>query len=86
MIGSGKTPPHDVAHIQFKSRIAFKLVWTPANDYESFVLVNDDGELLNAGTPTGKLPEFYSRMRNYREVEGSKYGVAAEEFGQKKKD
>lgn len=27
MIGSNKEPPQDVAHIQFKSRIAFKLVW-----------------------------------------------------------
>jgi hypothetical protein len=29
MIGSNKSPPQDVAHLQFKSRIAFKLVWTP---------------------------------------------------------
>lgn len=27
MIGCNKEPPQDVAHIQFKSRIAFKLVW-----------------------------------------------------------
>ena len=27
MMGSNKEPPQDVAHIQFKSRIAFKLVW-----------------------------------------------------------
>ena len=29
MIGSNKSPPQDVAHLQFKSRIAFKLVWSP---------------------------------------------------------
>jgi hypothetical protein len=28
-IGAGKSPPADVAHIQFRSRIAFKLVWCP---------------------------------------------------------
>lgn len=27
MIGCNREPPQDVAHIQFKSRIAFKLVW-----------------------------------------------------------
>lgn len=27
MIGCNKEPPQDVAHIQFRSRIAFKLVW-----------------------------------------------------------
>jgi hypothetical protein len=27
MIGCANDPPQDVAHIQFKSRIAFKLVW-----------------------------------------------------------
>ena len=46
MIGSGEDPPNDVAHTQFLSRIAFKLVWVP-DDYESFVLVDDDGGLLN---------------------------------------
>ena len=38
-------PPQDVAHLQFKSRIAFKLVWCPPN-FEKFVLVDDDGELV----------------------------------------
>ncbi len=28
-IGAGINPPQDVAHIQFRSRIAFKLVWCP---------------------------------------------------------
>lgn len=27
MIGCNKEPPQDVAHVQFRSRIAFKLVW-----------------------------------------------------------
>ena len=27
MIGCGSDPPQDVAHLQFRSRIAFKLVW-----------------------------------------------------------
>mmetsp|Transcript_15682 Transcript_15682/g.30631 ORF Transcript_15682/g.30631 Transcript_15682/m.30631 type:complete len:255 (+) Transcript_15682:246-1010(+) len=35
-------PPRDVAHVQFRSRIAFKLVWCP-DEYKSFVLVDDDG-------------------------------------------
>lgn len=29
MIGANKSPPQDVAHLQFKSRVAFKLVWSP---------------------------------------------------------
>lgn len=27
LIGCNQNPPQDVAHVQFKSRIAFKLVW-----------------------------------------------------------
>ena len=46
MIGCNSEPPRDVAHLQFRSRVAFKLVWTPP-DYNSFVLVDDDGALLN---------------------------------------
>jgi hypothetical protein len=34
-----------VAHLQFKARIAFKLVWCPPT-FEKFVLVDDDGELV----------------------------------------
>ena len=30
--GCASDPPNDVAHVQFRSRIAFKLVWTPADD------------------------------------------------------
>ena len=29
MIGCASDPPSDVAHVQFNSRIAFKLVWAP---------------------------------------------------------
>merc|ERR1719163_2654597 len=58
-------PPQDVAHIQFRSRIAWKLVWVPPM-YSSFVLVDDDGALLNSGTPTGQLPSAGERAMNYQ--------------------
>ena len=45
-MGCNKVPPGDVAHIQFRSRIAFKLVWVPNERYDTFVLVDDDGDLL----------------------------------------
>ena len=32
-----------VAHVQFRSRIAFKLVWAPPT-FEAFVLVDDAGD------------------------------------------
>ena len=38
-------PPQDVAHLQFKARIAFKLVWCPPK-FDRFVLVDDDGILV----------------------------------------
>jgi len=68
-------PPQDVAHIQFRSRIAFKLIWVPPN-FDSFALVDDDGNLLARGKPNdgpGALPPLGERMRNYRLVRGSKY-------------
>ena len=77
MIGSGENLPNDVAHTQFHSRIAFKLVWVPPN-FESFVLVDDSGELLNKGTPTGTLPDIDERKGNYDLVKGSKYAAAAD--------
>lgn len=73
-------PPQDVAHIQFRSRIAFKLVWCPPS-YASFVLVDDDGKLLNSGTPTGQLPQLGERKLNFNLVKGSKYAVEAEKMG-----
>eukprot|EP00981_Chlorochromonas_danica_P000823 scaffold192_cov320-Ochromonas_danica.AAC.34 len=50
MLGCNRLPPRDVAHIQFRARIAFKLVWVPP-DFRSFVLVDDNGDLLNMWKP-----------------------------------
>ena len=36
--------PQDVAHVQFQSRIAFKLVWCPPA-FNTFVLIDDDGKI-----------------------------------------
>jgi hypothetical protein len=78
-IGCNKDPPRDVAHLQFRSRIAFKLVWVPNEDYDMFVLVNDDGGLLAYGKPSGGvLPNRREREMNYRIMMGSKYAVEAE--------
>lgn len=70
-------PPQDVAHVQFLSRIAFKLVWCPP-EFKSFVLVDDEGQYLKHGTPTGELPPLRLRQSNYRLVQGSKYAREAE--------
>jgi hypothetical protein len=78
IMGAGKEPPSDVAHLQFASRIAFKLVWSPKDDFQSFVLVDDEGALLNKGTPTGQLPPLRERQMNYQVVQGSKYATAAD--------
>jgi hypothetical protein len=75
--GCHMNPPQDVAHIQFQSRIAFKLVWVPSS-YTTFVLVDDDGNLLTKGTPGGELPPLRERQMNYRLVAGSKYARAAD--------
>jgi len=80
MIGCNKSPPQDVAHIQFRSRIAFKLVWCPP-DFSKFVLVDDDGALLNQGNPSGILPHLQERQQNYMVVQGSKYALAADSIG-----
>lgn len=74
-------PPQDVAHVQFRSRIAFKLVWCPP-EFETFVLVDDEGNVLNRGSPSGTLPPMRYRMANYALVEGSKYAHAASAEGQ----
>ncbi len=76
--GSNQDPPQDVAHIQFRSRIAFKLVWVPNVDFDTFVLVDDDGKELARGTPTGKLPHIRQRQMNYSMVKGGKYAAAAD--------
>ncbi len=82
IMGCNREPPADVAHLQFRSRIAFKLVWCPPS-FTSFVLVDDDGAQLNAGTPAGggDLPSLRERKMNYEAVEGSKYATAAVAFG-----
>jgi len=83
-IGAGrKGGPQDVAHVQFHSRVAFKLVWVPGKDYKEFVLVDDEGKLLKVGKPTGDLPYIQSRRNNYHEVECSKFSAAADQEGGK---
>jgi len=72
-MGCHTDPPQDVAHIQFRSRIAFKLVWVPNTNFDMFVLVDDDGNELARGKPSGRLPNLYQRQMNYRIVAGSKY-------------
>jgi hypothetical protein len=82
-IGCNKDPPQDVAHIQFRSRIAFKLVWVPNENFDTFVLVDDGGKLLAKGTPSdgpGALPSMRERATNYKVVEGSKYSVEADKI------
>lgn len=77
--GCRLSPPQDVAHLQYRSRIAFKLVWVP-DDYSRFVLVDDDGRLLATGAPTGRLPALSQRQANFELVAGSKYAVAASQL------
>ena len=65
-------PPQDVAHVQFRSRIAFKLVWCPPA-FQSFCLVDDEGELLATGTPTGPgLPHPQDRAMNFKLLQKSR--------------
>jgi len=82
-MGCNKDPPSDVAHIQFKSRIAFKLVWVPNQDFDTFALVDDNGKLLAKGTPSdgpAGLPLRREREMNYQIMKGSKYAVAADKL------
>jgi hypothetical protein len=82
-MGCHKEPPQDVAHIQFRSRIAFKLVWVPNARFDMFVLVDDEGRLLATGKPSdgpSGLPSLRERQMNYRIVKGSKYAKAADEI------
>lgn len=86
--GANQNPPYDVAHIQFQSRIAFKLVWCPPQ-YEKFVLVDDEGKLLKIGEPqlTSKtLPQMSSRKRNFQIVKGGIYENAAVMVGKQEND
>jgi len=77
-MGCNRDPPRDVAHIQFRSRIAFKLVWVPNETFNVFVLVDDDGEEIARGHPTGVLPRLSERRMNYAIVKGSKYAKVAD--------
>ena len=78
MSGCPLDPPQDVAHVQFRSRIAFKLVWRPPS-FSTFVLVDDEGGLLaGPAAPTGQLPPLRDRQQNYVLVRGSKYAKEAE--------
>jgi len=76
MNGCSATPPQDVAHVQFRSRIAWKLVWCPPA-FDAFVLVDDDGNELTHGRPSGMLPPLGERHANFQLVAGSKYAAAA---------
>jgi len=82
-IGCNRDPPQDVAHIQFRSRVAFKLVWVPNANFDTFVLLDDEGKLLARGTPSDgpdNLPPLRERMLNFRIMQGSKYAVEAEKI------
>lgn len=79
--GAGQEPPADVAHVQFRARVAFKLVWSPVDDFASFALVDDAGGLLAVGTPQPPLPSKRERQANYMVVKGGRYAAAAEGLG-----
>lgn len=79
--GCNQDPPRDVAHVQFRSRIAFKLVWVPNENYDEFVLVDDDGNLLARGKPSDDaIPPLIHRKENYKLVRGSKYATAVDKI------
>ena len=82
--GAGQNPPLDVAHVQFRSRVAFKLVWVPPQ-FSTFVLVDDDGKLLAKGTPAegSGLPSLQQRQANFDVVHGGRYAVEAEKLAGK---
>ena len=81
-LGCHTDPPRDVAHVQFRSRIAFKLVWVPNGKFDTFVLVDDDGKLLAVGKPDddGTLPSRREREKNWSIVQGGKYATVAKEI------
>lgn len=77
-MGCNTEPPTDVAHIQFRARIAFKLVWVPNEFFDTFVLVDDHGKLLAKGKPMDGMPALRERQMNYRICAGSKYAREAD--------
>ena len=77
-MGCNKDPPSDVAHVQFRSRIAFKLVWVPNEGFDTFVLLDDDGKMLAKGKPLGPLPHRREREMNYQIMKGSKYATVVD--------
>lgn len=82
-MGCNVEPPTDVAHLQFRARIAFKLVWVPNEFYDTFVLVDDAGALLATGKPmSGNLPALRERQKNYQICAGSKYAREADRIAQ----
>jgi hypothetical protein len=69
----------NVAALQFRARIAFRLVWVPSPKFDSFVLVDDQGRLLAHGTNiTERLPPMNERYRNYQMVVGTKFAKEAD--------
>jgi len=80
--GANQEPPHDVAHVQFQSKIAWKLVWVPgeAGDFSRFVLVDENGKSLTTGVPTGNVPRVAEREHNFRMLRGGRYAECAKEY------
>ena len=80
--GANQEPPHDVAHVQFQSKIAWKLVWVPgeAGDFSRFVLVDENGKSLTTGVPTGNVPRVEEREHNFRMLRGGRYAECAKEY------
>ncbi|KAH8051161.1 hypothetical protein JL722_10858 [Aureococcus anophagefferens] len=58
----------------FNARPAFKVVWCP-EDLGRFVVVDDAGNKLAQGRPTGRLPPADQRRANAREFANSKYSL-----------
>ena len=59
------------------------MVWVPNENFDTFVLVDDDGNLLAQGKPSdgpAGLPSMRERQYNYQICAGSKYAKAAEEI------
>jgi len=85
ILGANEEPPRDVAHVQFQSKIAWKLVWVPGerSEFRTFVLVDDAGEFLAKGTPTGNIPRLSERERNYEVVRGGRYARVADELSRR---